>query len=123
MHVVVANQRLEVEEAHRLRKAQATKAEQQAAALTNPMIHFAVNEQSEKFAPHGSETTSLRQLDETSLKGMEGDSIHDFATLPAFTKSQSVYDAMIKMFLDARSQSDQNIEFAHTMHLQTEEAL
>ena len=36
--------------------------------------------------------------DESSLKGIEGDSIHDFATLPAYTKSQSVYDTMIKMF-------------------------
>ena len=37
---------------------------------THPaMMQFTVDEQSEKFAPHGSETTSLRQLDETSLKG------------------------------------------------------
>ena len=35
--------------------------------LENPLMHFAVNEQSEKFTPHGSETTLLRQLDETSM--------------------------------------------------------
>ena len=91
MQVVIANKRLEVEEAHRLRKAQATKAEQQAAALTNPMMHFAVNEQSERFAPPGSIKAVLQascqlvalveeeksdiikrntiELDETSLEG------------------------------------------------------
>ena len=168
-----------------------------------------------KFAPHGRETTSLRQLDETSLKGnvkernaiiierniieldkklyiifaqleqrqkemdrtqtiyklaldilpkgfsdelyhsfmsfeepqhlmVFTDSIDDFATLPAYTKSQSVYDTMIKVFLNARSPSSQkgmqhhvvmngctqtvpgfsdgqNMEYAHTMHLQTED--
>ena len=51
--------------------------------------------------------------DETSLKGIEGDNIHDFATLPTYTKSQSVYDTTIKMFLDARSQSGQNIDLDH----------
>ena len=72
------------------------------------------------------------------------DSIDDFATLPAYTKSQSVYDTMIKVFLNARSPSSQkgmqhhvvmngctqtvpgfsdgqNMEYAHTMHLQTED--
>ena len=51
--------------------------------------------------------------DETSLKGIEGDNIHDFATLPTYTKSQSVYDTTIKMFLDACSQSGQNIDLDH----------
>ena len=51
--------------------------------------------------------------DETSLKGIEGDNIHDFATVPTYTKSQSVYDTTIKMFLDARSQSGQNIDLDH----------
>ena len=51
--------------------------------------------------------------DETSLKGIEGDNIHDFATLPTYTKSPSVYDTTIKMFLDARSQSCQNIDLDH----------
>ena len=32
--------------------------------------------------------------DETSLKGIEGDNIHDFATLPNYTKSQTVYDTI-----------------------------
>ena len=52
--------------------------------------------------------------DETSLEGIVGDNIRDFATLPNYTKSQSVYDTTIKMFLDARSQSGQNIEYDHT---------
>ena len=83
--------------------------------LENPMIHFAVNEQSERFAPHGSIKAVLQTIDkmlvalveeeksdiierdasqtmgksitdkneDESLKGVEGDSIHDFATLPS----------------------------------------
>ena len=35
--------------------------------LENPLMNFAVNEQSEKFTPHGSETTLLSQLVETSM--------------------------------------------------------
>ena len=49
---------------------------------------------------------------ETSLKSVEGDNIHDFATLPVYTKSQSVYDTMVKVSLD-----EQNIEYDHMIHV------
>ena len=112
----------------------------------DPVLQFAVNEQSEKFAPHGSETTSLHQLDETSLKGnvkernamiielndekfyiifaqfkqrqkeMENSPISQCLYLHKtenvaddVAKSQSVYDTMIKMFLNrtVKIQDDQ----------------
>ena len=37
-------------------------------SIHSATMHFAVDKQSEKFVPHGNETTSLHQLDETSLK-------------------------------------------------------
>ena len=61
--------------------------------------------------------------DKTSLKGIEGDNIHDFATLPNYTKSQSVcytidrdhrHDAVRQQF---RRHCDQDnfLELNHTV--------